>query len=304
MRNKYSEAFLAKWLENNLSREELEEFEKSPDFELYKKIATKSTELKVPSFNKERLYQKVQIGIENKKGKKVRSLFFKWSSAAAAAIILITVGIYYVNQPVNYTTSFGEQLAIQLPDNSEVILNANAKISYDEGAWNNNRTVFLEGEAYFKVKKGITFKVKTATGDVKVLGTRFNVKTQPGYFEVYCYEGSVEVDNKKQKTLLTRGNAYREIERYNSKEWIFKKESPTWIDGESSFESTPLHQVIKALENQYKININTTKVDVNERFTGSFIHNDLALALQLVFDTMKIETIFTNNKKTILLVKQ
>ena len=60
MNKNYDDTFLARWLNNELTSKELEEFEASSDFLIYKKIAEKSSELKPPSFNKEEAFKNIQ----------------------------------------------------------------------------------------------------------------------------------------------------------------------------------------------------------------------------------------------------
>ena len=137
-----------------------------------------------------------------------------------------------------------------------------------------------------------------------MLGTQFNVINHDTYFEVTCYEGKVSVSTSKDDIILTKGMGYRMMNSSKSEQWNFDfSSSKSWITGESSFESTPLSEVVKSLENQYNIKIkNTESVDLNQRFTGSFTHSNLDVALKTVFVPMKIDITFTD-EKTISLVK-
>lgn len=72
----------------------------------------------------------------------------------------------------------GETFKLILCDGTEVWLNANSKLVYPTAFIERERTVFLEGEAYFKVTKDTKpFIVKTDYLQTKVLGTEFNVKS-------------------------------------------------------------------------------------------------------------------------------
>lgn len=65
-----------------------------------------------------------------------------------------------------------------MPDSSEIWLNAGTAIKYPEKFSKAQRLVYLDGEAYFSVRKDVAkpFIVETSQLSVKVLGTRFNVK--------------------------------------------------------------------------------------------------------------------------------
>lgn len=303
MDKNYSDTFLARWLNNELSDEEKIAFEASEEFSIYNKIAKKSTEFVAPEFDKAQIFNNIQTEIYPKKQQKVISFFKPWVYGAAAAVVLLFSVFYYINQPEKYSTGIGEQLAVTLPDNSKVLLNANSTLEFSKKNWSSDRTLNLSGEGYFKVEKGSTFTVETEEGKVTVLGTQFNVKTDNDFFEVVCFEGKVKAETTNTESILTKGNAFRSIKNAPVEKWNIEEQAPSWKNGESSFNSAPLTYVINALENQYDIAIDATKVDVNKRFTGSFTHNNLQVALQTVFTPMKISVIFTNDK-TILLDKQ
>jgi ferric-dicitrate binding protein FerR (iron transport regulator) len=77
----------------------------------------------------------------------------------------------------------------------------------------NNRNVFLEGEAYFKVTKNkkLPFKVNTSDITITALGTAFNVKAynDEGTIETTLEEGSVRIDDlhkgsKSSKSVILK----------------------------------------------------------------------------------------------------
>ncbi|WP_299104583.1 FecR family protein [uncultured Tenacibaculum sp.] len=305
MKHNYDDTFLARWVNNELTQDELSEFKKSEDYNIYKRIIETSSELSVQSFDEQELFNKVKTKLSNKKETKVISLKSRWIYTVAASIAILLGGFYFFSSlDKSYTTGFGEQLAILLPDNSELMLNSKSTVSFNKNNWSTNRNINLKGEGFFKVEKGQTFTVNTAQGNVKVLGTQFNVINHDTYFEVTCYEGKVSVSTSKDDIILTKGMGYRMMNSSKSEQWNFDfSSSKSWITGESSFESTPLSEVIKSLENQYNIKIkNTESVDLNQRFTGSFTHSNLDVALKTVFVPMKIDITFTD-EKTISLVK-
>ncbi|MBL4568942.1 MAG: DUF4974 domain-containing protein, partial [Flavobacteriaceae bacterium] len=76
---------------------------------------------------------------------------------------------------------------------------------------------------------------------------------------------------------------------------------PSWITGESSFESTALKFVLAELEKQYQIKIKKDEVDVEQLFTGSFTNENLTTALQTICAPLGID--FKVDKKTVSLTK-
>ena len=194
-------------------------------------------------------------------------------------------------------------MSFTLPDGSKVILNSKSKLSYKKRNWGvDNRRVSLSGEAFFKVEKGAEFLVETKKGKVKVLGTQFTVNSYAQVFEVICFEGKVKAESQNHTEILTKGKAVRLVN--NAFEpFTIGDTNPTWLQNESSFSNAPLTQVIKTLENQFNVIINGETIDTNQRFTGSFTHNNLETALRTVFESMDITFTF-ENENTIELSKK
>lgn len=149
--------------------------------------------------------------------------FLSW---AAAAVLIFAVGWLVIalfsnkerpdqlagkeKQPVSeISTRNGSRTTIQLPDGSQVWLNAGSKLSYDKKYGTGLREVTLTGEAYFDVVKNpdMPFIIHTNRMDIKVLGTQFNVKSYPGEktTEAALVKGSIEVsikDRPAEKIIL------------------------------------------------------------------------------------------------------
>lgn len=304
METNYNNELFTRWLNDDLSPEELREFEKSPKFSLYQKIAQKSSELDTPEFNEDKVFKQIKTQLTaQQKPTKVKKLFPKFIFSAAASIVVLLGLFFFLNRNTSYSTSYGEQLAITLPDNSEVILNANSTLSYKTQNWKENRILDLNGEAYFKVKKGSDFIVESIIGTVSVLGTQFNVNTKDTAFEIKCFEGRVKVKTANHNRILTQGKAFRQLKNTTAEDFNIQEILPSWTQGESNFNSSPLSQVIIALEHQYNIKIDPSKIDITQKFTGSFTHNNLNVALQTVFVPLRINPSQVETKN-IILVKQ
>jgi len=304
METNYNNELFTRWLNEELSPDELREFEKSPKFSLYQKIAQKSSQLDTPEFNEGKVFKQIKTQLSaQQKPTKVKKLFPKFIFSAAASIVVLLGVFFFLNRSTNYSTSYGEQLAITLPDNSEVILNANSTLSYKTQNWKKNRILDLNGEAYFKVEKGSDFVVESTIGTVSVLGTQFNVNTKGTTFEIKCFEGKVKVKTDNHSRILTKGKAFRQLKDTTAEDFNIQEILPSWTQGESNFNSAPLNQVIIALEHQYNIKIDASKIAITQRFTGSFTHKNLNVALQTVFVPLRINPSQVDTKN-IVLVKQ
>lgn len=91
----------------------------------------------------------------------------------------------------------GSKSFIVLADSTKVWLNSGAKLHYPANFERDQREVYLEGEAFFEVEKNQyqPFFVKVNGMDLKVHGTKFNVKAYKDEYkiETTLLEGSVEV---------------------------------------------------------------------------------------------------------------
>ncbi len=144
----------------------------------------------------------------------------KWIMASAACVLLacvyIVIHIYHA-KPIPKTlaqnavyTKPASKTKILLPDGTQVWLNADSKIDYDDNFTKAAvREVALSGEAFFDVAKDAQhpFIIHTKTVDIKVIGTAFNVRSYSNEknTETSLIRGAIEVtlhDNPGKKILL------------------------------------------------------------------------------------------------------
>jgi len=137
-----------------------------------------------------------------------------------AAVILMTFGITWlakdfvqnkksdkINKTENLANNeisvmFGSKSKITLPDGSVVMLNSGSVLRYPTSFDSKSRQVYVEGEAYFDVKKDSQhpFYVKTTSITIKVIGTKFNVKSysEEKKVETTLVSGSVEIYSNRK----------------------------------------------------------------------------------------------------------
>src|SRR6187431_2877341 len=186
------------------------------------------------------------------------SPLWKWGLAAAASFAFVV----WFNKvtAVDYVYALpGERKEFNLIDESLVTINAGSTITYKKRSFKEDRVLLLDGEAFFDVKPGSTFTVKTNYGFVVVLGTRFNVVAREGVFEVNCYTGKVKVETKKEQSIvITAGE--RSVENQEDQtlarsSFIPSEGNPDWMVGKFVFEDQPLSRVVSELERQYGIQV-------------------------------------------------
>jgi ferric-dicitrate binding protein FerR (iron transport regulator) len=262
-----------KFLNNEMSSNEVELFKKSEEYQKHKTIIDLFEDSKAISFDEKKVFDK----INNQKqlvNKKVIPLYKKWIPVSIAASILILFSVFYYTsvKPNAYNTVVGESIQFSLPDESSVWLNAKSEISYNKD-WENSRDIMLNGEAYFEVAKGKKFTVKTPQGIVTVLGTKFNVKQRNHFFEVHCFEGAVSVNYNNTKTILKANDVFSSKE---SKKQLKNIDKPNWINNESVFNNTNLNEVITDISLHYdvKFNVNKNIEILLLKYTGSYNYSD------------------------------
>jgi len=278
MEEKY---FLAKWLNNEITEEELKKHVSEEEIRLYKKIISASDMLETPEFDLEEALSEIKKLHEKTNVKKLTTI--KYFYKVAAVLALIVTSYYFIsNKNTNYTTQLAEKISFELPDNSSVNLNADSEIKFKPNKWENKRELHLKGEAFFSVKKGSKFTVKTNLGDVSVLGTKFNVVARDHFFEVFCYEGVVSATYQNKTIKIPAGTSFKALNSSSAFNPSIEEKIPSWLQNKSSFKSLPFKYVIKEFERQYNIKITYDKEFDTILFTGNFTHKGLEIALQAI----------------------
>lgn len=276
---------LAKWLEDEMTTEELAAFKRSPEFSSYQKIKDYTKNLKAPDFDAE-----LMLGEITAPRKKVISLQQHWL-LRIAAVLVVGIGLFFASQPLMTTSEFTDnkmQKVFVLPDTSEVTLNSASSVEYKKWNWEDHRELQLNGEAYFKVAKGKIFDVWTPLGKVSVMGTQFNVKARGKRFEVICYEGKVRVENNRKVVFLTKGmTAFFEDGKALNKVSVSDQE-PAWMNHLIAFRNDNLDAVISEIERQYDVQIGKHQIITDRRFTGNVPSNDLEMALYIISKTYNL----------------
>ncbi|MEL1254990.1 FecR domain-containing protein [Flavobacterium sp. DGU38] len=289
---------LAKWLNDDLTEDELAEFKASPDFEKYQKIKNYTQHLQVDDLDEDAMLANI---LQQKKATpKVVPLYKNWMFRAAAIFVLVLTITFAVKSfvPETETASFGKRNTFLLPDNSEVVLNSGSEINYKKWNWNNKRRLELEGEAYFRVSKGRRFEVQTSLGKVSVLGTQFNVRARKNRFDVMCYEGRVKVNYRNTQIILTHGQS---VTFHNGKQFStsINSSKPEWIDNQILFNKENIRNLLDEVQRQYNITIVLNTRDTTSLFTGKLPANDLETALQIISTTYHLEAKKVSENKII-----
>lgn len=241
-----------------------------------------------------------------------------WVVTVAVACLLVFLGIVFwnissnkdlyqeqvtslKNTPIEKINNSSNPLSIALPDGSTVLLSHRSKISYPLDFGQNNRKVFLLGEATFEVVKNPLNPFYVYANEVvtKVLGTKFIVKAFEDKKEVVVTveHGQVSVyQNQKANQQILQGVLLTPNQRV-----VFVKETekftktivdeplllPSESDTDFVFDETPVSEVFTLLEKSYGLEIVFNKELLKKcQLTSSL--NGLSLFQQLDIITQSI----------------
>jgi ferric-dicitrate binding protein FerR (iron transport regulator) len=183
-----------RWLINNEGYREKE----TALFRLWNQtynVATEDTLVSLAS-----LQAKAQFRNERKSK---RLVVWRYTAAITLIIAVTSLSVFMIKDSpeVNYIEYFSDDNpalnTITLPDGSLIQANTGTIILYPESYGKDTRTVYISGEANFKVQKNkdVPFIVKSKDFLVRALGTEFNVSSYSDNtcFEVTLISGSVKV---------------------------------------------------------------------------------------------------------------
>lgn len=242
--------------------------------------------------------EKLIYSLPSKRSYKIKP-WHKIGIAASVSLLLI-IGIWQIillNQEVNYTTQFGETKNITLPDGSEVVLNANSKLSYSQ-SWQNNadREVKLVGEAFFSVvhtEDNEKFIVHSDGVAVEVLGTEFNVNNRRGKTQVVLKSGKVRLNLRKgqnqdqDKTVLSMepGDLIEVSEKDQkiTKRIVKPEKYDLWTQDVLVFDGVPLSEVFEMIQDNYGLNVTVVDEGIENKILEAEISSrDIDLIIEIL----------------------
>jgi transmembrane sensor len=219
----------------------------------------------------------------------------------------------------------GAKSFITMSDGTKIWLNASSKITYQRNYNQQNRNIYLEGEAYFIVtrNKALPFYVHSSGISIKALGTSFNVKAYPDdkVIETTLVEGMVSIESrgktgKKEKIVIKpneKASFYKESESFavepgiNRNETLKENQKPiierievakkvdteiytSWKDKRWIFKKQKLGDFAVMLERLYDVNIIFSDEELKQySLTGSFNEENLEQVLQAIQLTVPLD---------------
>ncbi len=235
--------------------------------------------------------------------------------AAACLLITLFTSIWWykiqtrtIEYGIHYSSAKGEKRILNLPDGSTVWLNGDSKLYLAKGFNKNDRRVKLIGEGFFSVAKDKKhpFIVSYNDAEVKVLGTKFNIRAYPDESKIQTslVEGAIEMTDRKngetyrmipgEKITIvaeklvpqtTRKNITPSIQRtaLQVQEGEKMPSETLWLENKLAFEEDPMSIVASKISKWYNrsILINNTELE-KTTFTGTMEGYSLEMALKSI----------------------
>lgn len=284
------------------------------------------------SINTDKAYESFLASVTADSVQQTKPIFTMSRMAIAASILLMCAfGIYfYANKPsaILTTQTFaaneinvpkGSTKKTVLPDGTKVLINAGTSLKLEKDFGGNNRTVYLDGEAYFDIANHkFPFIVKTNRHTIRDIGTIFNVKAYSDdlEFETAVIEGEVSIEGKlslnsdkaelvsvKKQQVLRLNYAQiavagqvktdladlieAKVQKVNSSQL----ETYTgWTEDLLVFEGKTFQEISKIMERKYDVEIVMNDLKLrNYSYTGSFKNVDkVEKALKILKQTTDI----------------
>lgn len=262
--------------------------------------------------------------------KKSVSLLFKYAAFFVLTFVLGGLAHYLFSKFGNtveganknyYSISapLGSKTKVELPDSTIVWLNSGSEIKYPGIFAEDEREVFLTGEAYFDVKKKskIPFFVNTKNINIKVLGTKFNVKaySEEGTVETVLEEGLINIGRVGDyQNLLLKPNEKAiyikkygkindsdprldqirllkpkdRVEQFIVFENVDTKLNTSWKENELRFKSESFENLAFKLERWYNVKFHIENESIKtQQFTGSFTNQSIEQVMKALQITVK-----------------
>ena len=161
-------------------------------------------------------------------------------------------------------TPRGKVYKVILPDKTQVLMNADSKLTFPDRFEGSERVVKLEGEAFFSVTKDAhhPFVVESEKLRTHVLGTEFNLRAYPNSNpHVTLVSGQVQVDNLlNHQTVMMKPGQDVTIDRESNFDvsTVDTEYYVQWKEGFFYFDNLPLVEVLRELGRWYNVDIQIT----------------------------------------------
>ncbi|RQT91794.1 FecR family protein [Burkholderia cepacia] len=223
---------------------------------------------------------------------------------ASTLSAVLAVGVWTVNPVLSqqsFETSTGERRTVVMDDGSQVNLNTRTRLTF-ANRLRSRETVLAQGEAFFQVVHSSLrpFTVEANGTNVRVVGTRFNVRYQVDGTQVAVEHGKVEVTPEAAGhpvlltdgySISTRNGTLVGMPRVGAVDML-----TAWRQGRLEFSSTPISEVVAQIQRYRERPIEIRGDAVGKlTLTGSYPLDNPDALLRLLPRVLPVSVRFTGD---------
>ncbi|RZT96210.1 FecR family protein [Ancylomarina subtilis] len=219
---------------------------------------------------KNKINQETKVVDFNKHVDRKKSI--RWMKVAASVVSFISLGAlsyYEITYPFSHLnligynlveTEAGVQQTQLLADGSTVYLNGDSRLKYKIDSEANERTLYLEGEAFFDVARDESkpFVIGLEDSHVQVLGTSFNIKaySEDEQISTSVISGRVAFEASKSLILIPGNKGIIDKAKNTmAKLDVDNAMDVAWMKKALYFENTSLSEMAKSLYRMYGVKL-------------------------------------------------
>lgn len=293
----FNYALLVKYLIGSLSSEEMEEVMRWRDLSAENETVFSEVLRLRLSWNtakyadNERIdmaLEKVNVRINRARRYRIARSLLKYAAVILLLVSFSAVGWNYFKPETYMTIALGDSEGVKkvtLDDGSIVWLRGNSVLKIPQSFSAVNRTVSLQGEAFFDVAKNAQYPLYVSTNyvNIKVLGTAFNVKTDEKHqnVETVLTRGKVALLDKQWNPILDMSPGEKVTYDNNKNEYATEvvdvNVCTAWRLNQFVFENVTLREIVNQLSVKFNVNINLESTKLAQRKFRCVINEDESL---------------------------
>jgi len=288
---------------------------------LYAKLGNLETNIPAPNTEQAKksfmAYISMQKGISATtiKESSNKPFFGRWMYLAASIALILTLSITAL---LIFNSEHQVVLATQmtlkqdvLPDQTQIKLDKNSKITYSSNYGKKNRNIKLEGKAFFSVghKGNGTLKITADETYIEDIGTQFTVSAYPdsNKVSVNVKEGKIHFFTTKNSGLVLTANETGIYNKQTKEFAVLKLHKDTVVKDlkHIQFNGISLLNAMKIIGKQYGVIILFDQPSIEEReITVNFDGENVEMVLQVIAETLNLDVkkiptgyLLSNSKK-------
>ena len=213
-----------------------------------------------------------------------------WIYGLAAALVVGLLSVVFLmkddKKPLELVAN-ATAVTQSLSDQSEVTLQANSKISYEDGFGTEHRKLKLSGKGKFTVthNEDLPFIIESNGVFIEDLGTVFSVESRPESDTVYVVvnQGIVRLYDEHGSEIIIKAG---------EKAWYIRSQKTIITDLETKvlkfdFKDTRLVEVVDLLEKTYQIDVQLSPESIGEcKITTQFFDEEVATIITVIAETL------------------